>query len=66
MPLQDLLVEAVCQQKRQTDKLRQIEKAVFFIERRQDASASLPSEVGRHYHQIRACRQATSQNSLSE
>ncbi len=49
---QELAIESCCQLKRQTDKLRQLEKAVHFVERRQDSAASLPTELHRHYHQF--------------
>ncbi len=58
---QELSVEAVCQLRRQTDKLRQIEKAIHFVERRQDAAVSLPSELVRHYHQCKLDAIATEQ-----
>ncbi len=51
--VQELLIESCTQQRRQTDKLRQLENAVHFLERRQDAAASLPSEVARHYHVLK-------------
>ena len=42
-------------------KLRQIEKAVHFIERRSDSAASIPSEVQRHYDRaVEAYAQAAS------
>ena len=50
-------------------KLRQIEKAVHFMESRSDAAASLPSEVDRHYHrfvvQAQEARQTHDHNSLT-
>ena len=50
-------------------QLRQIEKAVRFLESRSDAAASLPGKGGRHYHrfvvQAQEARQTNDNNSLT-